>query len=70
MVITVTLLIIIVTKIIISLSKQVLFIRVSQKCFDKLDKQDLLYLFIWGGVGGLVTVGGTDERITSLVPCY
>lgn len=34
--------------IIISHSKQVLFIHVSQKCFSKFSNQDLLYLFIWG----------------------
>lgn len=48
--ITDTLLIIIVMKIIISLSKQVLFIHVSQKCFAKFGNRDLLYLFIEGGV--------------------
>ncbi|KAF2988056.1 hypothetical protein EK904_005432 [Melospiza melodia maxima] len=57
-------LIIIVMMIIISHSKQVLFIHVSQKCFSKFGNQDLLYLFIWGRE--VIAVGGTDKRTKGL----
>lgn len=55
--------------IIISHSKQVLFIHVSQKCFSKFSNQDLLYLFIWGG-RSLLLEEQTKGLSESLVLCY
>lgn len=50
-------------KIIISLSKQVLFIHISQKCFAKFGNQNSLYLFI---LGSWLLVGEQTEGLSPL----